>query len=213
MPSLYVFASTHSSARLNEEAIEAVKHSFGRNTLALNIGNGGQYWTNGFVLRFHSSNPPIKSKAWVTDGLKEIAEFWLMHDGRGNAVDNMSNGPGAMALQKLGSRSVCQLFLRYDPSDEKKAERVERLLADFGKHGVTYKYAHGFNDGRVYFLTSLQTGRTIYRRCEGALRNSIEFVLIDAQETCHGPDGEIDDEIAWTTLKPLQRSFQLSWRA
>lgn len=205
MPSLYVFVSTASSAGITDEAIHSVQSAFGANVPALCLGQSGQYWSNGFVFRLHSSSPPSKFREWVRGGLEGIAEFWLMHDGRGNAVDNMSSGPGLMALQKLGSRSLCQLFVRYDPSDDRKSERVVALLQDFEKHGVTCKYAFGFNDGCAYFLASLQTSRTIFRRCEGHLRLSVPYVLIDPMGDCYGPQGDIDHDAAWIRFRPVSR--------
>jgi len=209
MGTRYLFLSARSAVGINSDSIAAIKKTFGSNLLALNVGQGGQYWSNGFVSRFDSSMTLKEWRAWLSDEFREIAEFWLFHDAAGNAIDNMNDGPGAMSLAKLGSKSICQLFLRYEKHDVAKGKRVQTLLADFEKHGVNCRYAFDFSNGSVHFLTSMQASQTIYRRCQGALRESIEFTLIDPLGVCFGSDGEMDDERAWTTLQAAPNQFAI----
>lgn len=198
----YLFLATQSAASL-PIAYQTVKSTLGT-ALALNVAQDGQYWTNGFVLRLWSRDPTHMFKPYLTDRLKRGIEFWLLHDNQGHAIDNMSDGPGTMALKKMGSKSICQLFLRYDKNDVRMQTRFDRFRDRLEAGGVACRYAFDFSNGTIYFLTSTQPSNVIYRRCEADLRPPMEFTFITPLGICLSPHviGEIDDEKAFTTLKP-----------
>jgi hypothetical protein len=197
---MYLFTATSSIARLGEN-YTALKQGFGT-PLALNVGKSGPYWSNGCVTRFFSSKPVYAWKQYLTDALKGATQFWLLHDGAGRAIDNMSEGPGTMNLKNIGSTSICQLFLRYNETDDMKTRRVSALMDRLREGKVICKYAFDFSNGGIYFLASQQDSKTIFRRCEAALRYSIEFVFVDPNGVTYSfPEGELDDDESWTKLE------------
>jgi hypothetical protein len=148
---------------------------------------------NGLVLRFPMFGEFAKISAYFDDALRDM-DGWAIVDYKHNCFERPAAAMLDMFLKENKERTICQIYLRYNPDSFKDKKSVESLRSDL-EHKVGCRPVFHFRNGVVLFTASNEPPKVTFGRCQRFVRNLPGFLFVEPNGDTFSISGRKDD--AW----------------